>query len=357
MQSEKLTELNHYRLLGRSGLRVSPLCLGTMTFGTEAGWGADKQESQKVFDLYVDRGGNFIDTADAYTSGTSETYLGEFIQSRREQLVLATKYTCNTRQGDPNAGGNHRKNMIQSVEASLKRLKTDYIDLYWLHMWEFRTPVEEVMRAFDDLVRAGKVLYIGVSDTPAWKVSQANMLADLRGWTPLIGLQIEYSLVERTVERDLIPMARELNIGVVPWSPLGGGVLTGKYSRANQPEAKDNLETPVRQNFNEMMGKVTDKNLAIAEDVQKIAQEIGRSPAQVALNWLLQKPGVISPIIGARTVKHLEDNLQCLDFVLSAEHREQLDQLSSIDLGFPHNFLASDFIINTVIGGGTKIIG
>src|SRR5919199_5407511 len=253
MQSEKLTELNHYRLLGRSRLRVSPLCLGTMTFGTEAGWGADKQESQKVFDLYVDRGGNFIDTADAYTSGTSETYLGEFIQSRREQLVLATKYTCNTRQGDPNAGGNHRKNMIQSVEASLKRLKTDYIDLYWLHMWEFRTPVEEVMRAFDDLVRAGKVLYIGVSDTPAWKVSQANMLADLRGWTPLIGLQIEYSLVERTVERDLIPMARELNIGVVPWSPLGGGVLTGKYSRANQPEAKDNLETPVRQNFNEMM--------------------------------------------------------------------------------------------------------
>ena len=356
MHSEKLTELNHYRLLGRSGLRVSPLCLGTMTFGTESGWGADKQESQKVFDLYVERGGNFIDTADAYTNGTSETYLGEFIQSRREQLVIATKYTCNTRPGDPNAGGNHRKNMIQSVEASLKRLKTDYIDLYWLHMWEFRTPIEEVMRAFDDLVRAGKVLYIGVSDTPAWKVSQANMLADLRGWTPLIALQIEYSLVERTVERDLIPMARELNIGVVPWSPLGGGVLTGKYNRSNQEQTPANQDTATRKSFNEMMGKLTEQNLAIAEQVQNVAQEIGRSPAQVALNWLLQKPGVTSPIIGARTVRHLEDNLQCLDFVLSSEHLEQLDKISAIDLGFPHNFLASEFIINNVIGGGTKIM-
>lgn len=356
MPSESLTALNHYRLLGRSGLRVSPLCLGTMTFGTEAGWGADKEESRKVFDLYVERGGNFIDTADAYTNGTSETYLGEFIQSRREQLVIATKYTCNTRPGDPNAGGNHRKNMIQSVEASLKRLKTDYIDLYWLHMWEFRTPLEEVMRAFDDLVRAGKVLYIGVSDTPAWKVSQANMLADLRGWTPLIALQIEYSLVERTVERDLIPMARELNIGVVPWSPLGGGVLTGKYNRSNQEETPANQDTAARKSFNEMMGKLTEQNLAIAEQVKKIAQEIRHSPAQVALNWLLQKPGVLSPIIGARTVRHLEDNLQCLDFVLLSEHREQLDKISAIDLGFPHNFLASEFIINNVIGGGTKIM-
>ncbi|MFB2921459.1 MULTISPECIES: aldo/keto reductase [Aerosakkonema] len=354
MSSQKLTSLTDYRLLGKSGLRVSPLCLGTMTFGTEAGWGADKEESRKVFDLYVEEGGNFIDTADAYTGGTSEAYLGEFMSFRRDRLVIATKYTCNTHQGDPNAGGNHRKNMIQSVEASLKRLQTDYIDLYWLHMWEFRTPVEEVMRAFDDLVRAGKVLYIGISDAPAWKVSQANTLAELRGWTPFIALQIEYSLIERTVERDLTPMAQEMNIGVVPWSPLGGGVLTGKYNRKVEEEANFNQEIALRKDFNKKFGKLTDKNISIAESVQKIAKEIGRSPAQVALNWLLQKPGVVSPIIGARTFRHLVDNLQCLDFVLSPEHLLRLDEVSKIELGFPHDFLASNMVKN-VVSGGTNI--
>lgn len=351
MPPQTLAALTDYRLLGKSGLRVSPLSLGTMTFGTDWNWGSDKEESRKVFDLYVERGGNFIDTADAYTNGTSETYLGEFMASRREQLVIATKYSCNTRQGDPNAGGNHRKNMIQSVEASLKRLKTDYIDLYWLHIWDFLTPIEEIMRAFDDLVRAGKVLYIGISDAPAWKVSQANTIAELRGWTPFIGLQIEYNLLERTVERDLTPMAQELNIGVVPWSPLGGGVLTGKYNKTQPQDANTNQETSSRKEFNQTFGKLTDRNLKVAEEVQKIATEIGRSPAQVALNWLLQKPGVISPILGARTIGHLEDNLQCLDFVLSPEHMAHLDEVSKIELGFPHDFLSSDMVKNVVNGG------
>jgi aryl-alcohol dehydrogenase-like predicted oxidoreductase len=305
--------------------------------------------------LYAERGGNFIDTADVYTNGTSETYLGEFLESRREQFVLATKFTANTRQGDPNAGGNHRKNMIQSVEASLKRLKTDYIDLYWLHMWEFRTPIEEVMRGLDDLVRAGKVLYVGISDTPAWIVSQANTIADFRGWTPFIALQIEYSLVERTVERELIPMAQKLNLGVIPWSPLGGGILTGKYKQSQNRNTNGHQETPSRKDFNQRFGKLTEQNLTIAQAVEELAKEIGYSPAQIALNWLLQKPGVASPILGARTVKHLEDNLGCLDFVLSPKHTEYLDKVSAIDLGFPHDFLEKDFVRN-IISGGTKIL-
>lgn len=330
MVSQKLTALDDYRLLGRSGLRVSPLCLGTRTFG-KMNEGDSKADSRKVFDLYIERGGNFIDTANIYANGNSEKLLGEIIASRRDQLVLASKYTGNTRPGDPNAGGNHRKNLIQSIEASLKRLRTDYIDLYWLHMWEFRTPVEEVMRALDDLVRAGKVLYLAISDTPAWKIAQANTIADSRGLTPFIALQAEYNLIERTVERDLIPMAIELNIGVLPWSPLGGGILSG-YSKDEQ-----------KQQLNE-------KKLLVVEEVNKLALEIGYSPAQVALNWLVQKPGVVSTTIGARTVKHLEDNLGCLEFILSKKQIHRLDHVSEIDLGFPHNFLASDAIKNLISG-------
>ncbi|GAB1545396.1 aldo/keto reductase [Scytonema sp. NUACC21] len=360
MELQKFSELNHYRLLGNSGLRVSPLCLGTMTFGKDWGWGSDKEESQKVFDLYAERGGNFIDTANNYTNGTSETFLGEFLKSRREQFVLGSKYTSNMRQGDPNAGGNHRKNIVQSVEASLKRLQTDYIDLYWLHAWEFRTPIEEVMRALDDLVRAGKVLYLGISDAPAWKVSQANTITELRGWTSFIALQVQYNLVERGAERDLIPMAQEFNIGVLPWSPLAGGVLTGKYSRNNQLGANPNNGTSqevtegTRKSLTKNLGMLTEKNVTISEKVQTIAQEIGRSPAQVALNWLLQKPGIVSPILGVRTVRQLEDNLKSLDFILSSEQMKDLDNLSEIDLGFPHTFLESDTVKN-IISGGTRI--
>ena len=220
-----------YRLLGKSGLRVSELCLGTMTFGEDLGWGSPKEESRKVYDAFREAGGNFIDTANIYTNGTSESFLGEFMQGHRERLVLATKYTLSPPVNDPNAAGNHRKNMMQAVEASLKRLQTDYIDLYWLHIWDQLTPVEEVMRAFDDLVRQGKILYAGVSDMPAWVVAKANTLAELRGWTPFIGLQIEYSLIERTPERELLPMASSLGLGITAWSPLAGGVLDGQVCR------------------------------------------------------------------------------------------------------------------------------
>lgn len=340
----ELSQLNCFRLLGNSGLRVSPLCLGTMTFGTDWGFGADKAESRKMFDLYIERGGNFIDTANNYTNGTSETFLGEFIGDKREQLVIATKYSLNTRPGDPNAGGNHRKNLIQSVEASLKRLRTDYIDLYWLHCWEFRTPIEEVMRALDDLVRAGKILYLGISDTPAWKIAQANTLAKLSGWTPFIALQTEYSLIERTPEKDLLPMARDFDIAIMPWSPLASGLLTGKHSKSDVDSGRGML----------VANKLSDRNTTISQAVAKVAQEIDKSPAQVALNWLLQKPGTVIPIIGARTVKQLEDNLGCLDFTLASEQMGYLDLVSQIDLGFPHTFISSD-MVKSLISGGTNI--
>ncbi|WP_366146291.1 aldo/keto reductase [Crocosphaera sp.] len=346
-----MTELNHFRLLGRSGLRVSPLCLGTMTFGTDWNFGAEKEECRRIFDLYLERGGNFIDTANNYTNGTSETFLGEFIGSHREELVLATKYTLNCRPGDPNAGGNHRKNMVQSVEASLKRLQTDYIDLYWVHCWEFRTPIEEIMRALDDLVRAGKILYVAISDAPAWKIAQANTIANLRGWTPFIGLQSEYNLIERTPERELIPMAEDFNIGLLPWSPLGGGLLTGKHIDTH----KEYLQSPETSTDiargSLITSRMNEQNLAICEAVQKIAQEIGHSPAQVSLNWLLQKSSVTSIILGAKTVKQLEDNLGCLDFTLTPEQMQYLDEVSQIKLGFPHDFINSEMVKNIVSGG------
>src|ERR1044072_2499178 len=228
-----------YYLLGKSGLKVSEICLGTMTFGKEWGWGASKEDSRKMFDAYVNLGGNFIDTANIYTNGTSEKYVGEFVSSDRDRFVIATKYTSNTRAGDPNAGGNHRKNMVQSLEASLKRLNTDYIDLYWVHAWDHTTPVEEMMRALDDMVKSGKILYIGISDAPAWIVSQANTLANLKGWTEFSSIQIEYSLIERTSERELLPMANALDIGITAWSPLGSGVLTGKYNKSGNNEHKN----------------------------------------------------------------------------------------------------------------------
>ena len=332
-----------YKLLGNSGLRVSELCLGTMTFGEDWGWGADKEESRAVFQAFAEAGGNFLDTANLYTNGTSETLVGEFVKGDREKWVIATKYSLNTRPGDVNACGNHRKNLFQAVEASLKRLGTDYIDLLWLHLWDSLTPIEEVMRAFDDLVRMGKVLYIGISDSPAWIVSQANTLATLRGWTPFIGLQIEYSLKERTPERELLPMAKALNIGVTAWSPLGGGVLTGKY---NQPNPVDGRLSMTDQPF-----QILDRDLKIAETVLEIAREIGKSPAQVALNWLRNRPNPIIPIIGARRLSQLQDNLACVDFNLTGEQLQRLDNISAISLGFPHELLASQFVRDILLGG------
>ncbi|MBB6732818.1 aldo/keto reductase [Cohnella zeiphila] len=330
-----------YKLLGKSGLRVSDIALGTMTFGERFGWGADKTESRKIFDSYVDVGGNLIDTADQYMGGESEEYLGEFIASEREKFVIATKYSLTMNPNDPNAGGNHRKNLVQSLDASLKRLKTDYIDMYWLHAWDFMTPVEEVMRALDDQVRAGKILYIGISDTPAWIVAKANTMAELRGWTPFTGLQVQYSLVQREAERDLIPMAKALDIGVTAWGPLGGGVLSGKY-KGGRPEDSKRVD---------FIGEsLSERDRSILETVESIAQDIGRTPAQVALNWIRQQEGTTIPIIGARTEKQIKDNLNCLTFELTPEQLDLLTKASSIPLGFPHDFLGGDTLKQALHG-------
>jgi len=325
-----------YKLLGKSGLRVSELCLGTMTFGEDWGWGASKEESRKIFDAFAAAGGNFIDTANNYTDGTSEKYVGEFIGAEREYFVAATKYTLSKRKDDPNAGGNARKNMLQAVEASLKRLKTDYLDLYYLHMWDYTTPVEEVMRAFDDLVRQGKVLYVGISDTPAWIVSQANTLAELRGWARFVALQVPYSLADRAVERDLLPMARAFDMAILPWGLLEAGELTGKYNRPTD-EPKRNQQP-------------SERNLALADEVMKLAQEIGRTPSQVAINWVRQQPGLVIPILGARREAHIKDNLACLEFELTAEQMRRLAQASPISLGFPQSFLASQDVKELIFG-------
>lgn len=330
-----------YKLLGRSGLRVSELCLGTMTFGEDWGWGSDESESRAVFEAFAEAGGNFIDTANRYTEGTSERYVGAFIASDRERFVVATKYTLFDRRDDPNAAGNHRKNLHASLEASLKRLDTDYVDLLWVHAWDFMTPVDEVMRALDDLVRAGKVRYIGVSDTPAWIVARANTMAELRGWSRFVGLQIPYSLLERTPERDLLPMARQLDIAVTPWGALGTGVLTGKYNA--DPDAAGRVS--------QRGGEVPERDLAIAQVVVDTARELGCTPSQVALSWVRSRPGVVIPIIGARTRAQLLDNMACLDVELPDEVVARLDEASRIELGFPHDFLSAPYVRSLVYAG------
>jgi len=312
-----------------------------MTFGEEWGWGASKQESRRMFDAYAEAGGNFLDTANRYTEGTSERYLGDFIAADRDHWVVATKYTLWTRRDDPNFSGNHRKNMIQACEASLERLGTDYIDLYWVHAWDFTTPIEEVMRGLDDLVSAGKVLYVGISDTPAWIASRANTIADFRGWSPFVGLQIRYSLIDRTAEADLLPMARALDLAVTPWSVLGAGVLTGKYSRGNQPDEGRALAGAATR----------ERNLEIAESVVSIADEIGCTPSQVAITWARQQDGVVIPLIGARNLPQLADNLGALEVRLSDDQLATLDEVSRVDLGFPHNFVTDPNILDIVSGG------
>jgi len=327
-----------YRLLGHSGLRVSELALGAMTFGMP-GWGVEKDESRRVYDGFREAGGNFIDTANLYSGGRSETFLGEFLAGERERIVLATKYTGATRTRDVNASGNNRKNMMDAVHASLKRLDTDYIDLYWVHARDYTTPIEEVMRGLDDLVRQGKILYAGISDTPAWEVSRANTLAELRGWTSFVGLQIKYSLLDRAVERELLPMARALDLAVTPWDTLGSGILTGKYNRDASTEGRAVLRSRA----------ISERDLAIAAEVMQVAEKIGRTPAQVALNWVRQQPGVIVPLVGAKTRAQLDENLGCLDFELAPEDVARLDAVSKIELGFPHEFLqqfATSSIVN-----------
>jgi aryl-alcohol dehydrogenase-like predicted oxidoreductase len=340
--------LTDYRLLGRSGLRVSPLSMGAMTFGAD--WGADAAESRRMLDLYLDKGGNFVDTANYYSYGKSEELLGEFLAEKRRQVVLATKYSIMDFPGDVNSGGNQRKNMMRSVEDSLRRLKTDYIDLFYLHIWDATTPPDEVMRGFDDLVSQGKVTYVGVSDTPAWEVSRMQMLAELRGWAPFVALQVEYSLAQRTTERDLLPMAKALGLGVIPWSPLANGMLSGKYTRADLSGGGDGGGEG-RKPVMLQSGRVTERVITIAEAVGRVAKDLGKTPAQVALAWVLSQPVVTSPILGARTLAQLEDNLGAFSVDLSDQHLADLDAVSAVEMGFPHDFIASDFGQHMLTGG------
>ena len=346
----------NYQLLGRSGLRVSDLCLGTMTFGEDWGWGAAKDEARKIYNAYREAGGNFIDTANVYTNGSSEKMVGEFVADHRGEVVLATKYTNATagftgKSGtDANAGGNQRKNMVQAVEASLKRLGTDYIDLYWLHFWDQLTPAEEVMRAFDDLVRAGKVLYVGISDTPAWVVAKSNTLAELRGWTRYVGLQIEYSLLERTVERELVPMAKAQQMTVLAWSPLRKGVLTGKYLPENLKQSEADGARMYTETMKEF-GSVEEATHAIVREIVAVGKELGVSAAQVALAWLRYRPEPVIPIIGARKLAQIEDNIRSLNVTLSPEQLQRLDGVTAVSMGFPHNYMALEPVKAMVYGG------
>jgi aryl-alcohol dehydrogenase-like predicted oxidoreductase len=327
--------LDHYVTLGRSGLRVSPFCLGAMTFGDDWGWGSTVADAEAILARFIQQGGNFVDTANAYTKGHSEQIIGDYVRGhavRRDQLVIATKFFANLYAGDPNGGGASRKSVVAACEQSLRRLQTDYIDLYWMHLWDRFTPVDETMRALDDLVTAGKVRYIGFSDTPAWKVAQAQVTAGFRGWAPLVALQIEYSLIERTVEGELLPMAEELGLGVTPWSPLRGGVLTGKYTRENVDEVQ-----PGRGDRVKMF--LTEKTFTIIDELTRIAGEHDTTPAAIALAWVQARPGVDSTIIGARTMAQLESNLTGLAVTLDDAQGAALDAVSTPTYGFPIPFL------------------
>ncbi len=329
-----------YQLLGKSGLRVSELCLGTMTFGDTWGWGASKEVSRQMFDLFAEAGGNYIDSSVNYTDGTAETLLGEFLQGRRDQFVVTTKYTLTKPDStDPNSGGNSRKNMMKSVERSLKHLQTESIDVYYLHMWDYMTPVEEVMRGLDDLVRMGKVNYVAISDTPAWIVSKGQTMAELMGWSKLVALQVEYSLLQRTPERELIPMAKHYGMTVTPWAPLAGGALTGKYLQGDKGRLPDSSK------------RLNDNSTRIAKEVVTVAQEIGCNASHVALKWTMQQGFSSIPIVGATKPEQILDNLKCVDVTLSPAHISRLNSASAIEMGFPHDFFKEDGVKLVTYGG------
>lgn len=324
-----------YKLLGNTGLRVSEVALGTMTFGTEAGWGADKENSKQMFDLFTEAGGNFIDTAnEIYTNGTSEKFVGEFIKSNRDYVVLGSKYTDAMPGNDPNFAGNSRKSMMQSLERSLKRLDTDYIDVYWLHSWDFMSPVEEVMRSLDDMVKQGKVMYLGISDAPAWVISKANMYARQNGLTPFEASQIEYSLIQRTGERDLIPMAKTEGMTTLGWSPLSSGILTGKYSKKNGNSNEGDRRLDKMQ-----FAELSDRNLAIGDKVVEIAERNNVHPATVAISYVKHQD--IIPILGGTKPGQIASNLKGIEFKLPDADIRELDEASAIELGFPYDFLKS----------------
>jgi aryl-alcohol dehydrogenase-like predicted oxidoreductase len=322
-----------YQLLGPSGLRVSELCLGTMSFGEAWGFGADEKQSHQILDAFAEAGGNFVDTANAYHGGQSEEILGSFLGPDRDRWVVATKYTLAMRPGDPNAAGNSRKNLRASVEASLRRLRTDYLDVLWVHAWDYTCPVEEVMRGLDDLVSAGKVNYVALSDAPAWVASAANTLATLRGWSPLVALQAEYSLLERTTERELLPVAEAFGLSVCAWAPLGAGVLTGKYTRGPTTSPADSRRAAANQ------ARLTERNLRIARAVDAVADELGATSSQVAVAWLRQRDRRVIPILGARKLEQFQDVLGSLKVGLPPEHVARLDEVSRIELGFPYELL------------------
>lgn len=356
MKSELIPSLASYSLLGRSGLKVSPLCLGTMTFGTEWCWGSERAAAEAIFDRFLEAGGNFVDTADAYTNGKSEELLGEFISQRknRDYVVLATKFAFGAITGDPNGGGNSRKTIFRSLEASLKRLRTDYIDLYWLHAWDMRTSAEEVMRTLDNLVSQGKVRYIGMSDVPAWYASRAQTLAEIRGYEKLAAFQLEYSLVSRNLEREHLPLAQETGIGLCAWSPLASGFLTGKYKRENGKLAGQGRLQTVQGSGNPVLEKFTSpRNWVILDTLLDVARELGKSPADVALNWVAKRPGVTSTLIGATNIEQLESNLQSLSWDMPAAARERLTRASA-----PSPTELDDFnspAIQEWLSGGTRI--
>lgn len=346
--------LNDYITLGRSGLLVSPLCLGTMTFGTEWGWGAEESVSRSLFDRYIEAGGNFIDTADGYTGGKSEQMVGKFVRERsvRDRVVLATKFTFSGEAGNPNAGGNGRKNIYRALEGSLRRLDTDYIDLYWLHAWDTITPVEEVISTLNDLVRDGRIRHYGFSDTPAWYVARAQTLAEKEGKERLIAMQLEYSLVERNIEREHVPAAQELGIGICPWSPLASGFLTGKYLRDRNGGSGDGRLEKTKDSGNPTVKKFTDQNWKILDVLLDVSKKLGRSPAQVALNWAATQPGITSTILGASKVSQLEDNLGAIEFSIPPELRQRLHEVSAPASIHPYVFF-EPFLQGMIHGGAS----
>ncbi len=330
----------NYKLLGRSGLKVSELCLGTMGFGTEAGWGADEAASFQIMDAYAEAGGNFLDTANVYKLGTSEKIIGNYLSHHdRDYFVLATKYTLLDNKTNPNASGNNRKNMMRSVEGSLKRLKTDFVDVLYLHIWDNITPVDEVLRGLDDLIRQGKINYAAISDTPAWVVARGNTLAELMGWSQFIALQVEYSLLQRTPERELIPMAKHFGMTVTPWAPLAGGALTGKYLRGGQGRIKAESN---RRNEN---------SERITREVMAVADESGTSASHVALKWTMQQDFSCIPIVGATKLEQLYENMKAVEVTLSAEQLQRLSEASKISLGFPGDFFNEEAVKINSFGG------
>lgn len=345
-----------YYTLGRSGLRVSRLALGTMTFGTEWGWGADEDTARQLFNTYIDAGGNFIDTADLYTNGTSEAWIGKFVAERelRDRVVIATKFSYNAQPGNPNAGGNGRKNILRAVEGSLKRLQTDYIDLYILHTWDQITPAEEVMRTLDDLVRSGKVRHVGLSDTPAWYAARAQTLAEWRGYEPLSTLQLEYSLVERNIEREFVPLGLELGMGIMVWSPLASGLLSGKYKPSEGSVSGEGRLDTLRDSKNSAFQKFTERNWKIVAELENVAKEVGHSMAQIAVNWTVNQPGIASVIVGATKLSQLEDNLKSLDFQIPSELNLRLEAISRPEPQFPYTFFEPNH--QGMIHGG-KLVG